>query len=357
MVSSIPDRKRETAGLAVSLACSWAACLAACGPARQHRIRAPLLVLVLALAWATQATAQLIPIAAAPARYTDLPVMLAIEKGYFRDGGLDVRVTVMETIAAEIGAVAAGEAAFANVPRHAAIAAMALDETGFQTVINLADAPGNDGCWARQGIARAADLRGRKVAAADSSAIVLGGLLRMAELTTADVTIVDLPVDELSPALRRGDIDAACAAQPLLTGLKSAAPDGRMLGTDLDTPAYKKFATSAAPDILIVSRSFAEARPDAARGVIAALLRASGEAAADPEGTAAAIAHWFKKPPEEVLAAIKGVRYHGAAGWPDHAKLHSAQMQSLAQQLYDDRKVSALPDTSKWENTGLLPKP
>lgn len=353
MVSSIPDRKRVRARVAASLACSWAACLAACGLARQRRIA--LLAIAGALCGGMQAAAQPIPFAVTAPRLTDVPVMLAVEKGYFRTAGLDVRLTMMETPAAQ--AVAAGQAGFANLPRDAVIAAMAAGAEGFQTVVNLADAPGNEGCWARQAIARITDLRGRKVAVADSAAITLGGLLRVAGLGADDVTLVELPPDELAAALRRGDADAACAAQPLLTGLKAAAPDGRLLGTDLDTAAYKDFATSAAPDILIVSRPLAEGRPDAARAVVAILLRAAGEAGADPEGTATAVAHWFKQPPEEVLAGIKGVRYHGAAGWPDRVKLHGAQMQALARQLYEDRKIPSLPDTSKWENTGLLPKP
>ena len=41
--------------------------------------------------------------------------------------------------------------------------------------------------------------------------------------------------NEMAPALAKGDVEAACVWQPLLDGLKKAAPDGKLLGTDMDT--------------------------------------------------------------------------------------------------------------------------
>ena len=38
-------------------------------------------------------------------------------------------------------------------------------------------------------------------------------------------------------------------------------------------------------------------------------------------------------------------------------KLHTGQMQFLAQWLYDNGKIPSLPDTAKWENISFIPKP
>jgi ABC-type nitrate/sulfonate/bicarbonate transport system substrate-binding protein len=77
----------------------------------------------------------------------------------------------------------------------------------------------------------------------------------------------------------------------------------------------------------------------------------------DPAAAAAITAHYFKKPVDEVLAQIKTFRYFGLAGWPEHIKQHTAEMQVLAQWLYDHDKIPSVPDVKQWENVSFLPKP
>ena len=76
-----------------------------------------------------------------------------------------------------------------------------------------------------------------------------------------------------------------------------------------------------------------------------------------PRETADLGAHYFRKPPDEVLAAMKTFTYFGEPGWVEHMKLHAGQMQALAQFLYDSDKIPTLPDTSRWENVSFIPKP
>jgi hypothetical protein len=54
---------------------------------------------------------------------------------------------------------------------------------------------------------------------------------------------------------------------------------------------------------------------------------------------------------------MKTFKYFGQPNWPEHMKLHSGQMQYLAQWLYDNGKIPTLPDTAKWESTSFIPKP
>ena len=77
----------------------------------------------------------------------------------------------------------------------------------------------------------------------------------------------------MAPALAKGDVEAACVWQPLLDGLKKAAPDGRLLGLDMDTTTYQKFGTMASPDIVIISRKLVEQHPDQARGIALGMLK------------------------------------------------------------------------------------
>ena len=76
----------------------------------------------------------------------------------------------------------------------------------------------------------------------------------------------------------------------------------------------------------------------------------------NPEDAAKTVAHYFRKTPEEVLAGMKPLKFFGTKGWQEHMKLHTAQMQYLAQWLYDNKKIPSVPDVAKWENTSFLPK-
>jgi NitT/TauT family transport system substrate-binding protein len=171
------------------------------------------------------------------------------------------------------------------------------------------------------------------------------------------VQFVNLPGPEMAAALAKGDVDAACVWEPLLTNVRNGAPGGKLLGLDSDTPNFKKFGTMASPDIMIISRKLVTEQPEQARKLAVAIFKGVEFTNAHPQETAETVAHYFRKPPDDVLAAIKTFKYFGQENWPEHMKLHSGQMQYLAQWLYDNGKIPTLPDTAKWESTSFIPKP
>jgi len=286
-----------------------------------------------------------------------VPIMVAIEKGYFKEQGIDVEFKTILSSGDRIAALTAGSVAFSNLGRVAVIAEMARGNQAFYYFANVDDSPGNEGCWARAGIASIKDLKGKKVAANTSAEITLAGLLRANGMTQKDIQYLNLPPNEMAPALAKGDIEAACVWQPLLGGLQQAAPDGKLLGTDKETDTYAKFKTMASPDIMIISRKLVDEHPDQARKLAVAVMKGADFTNENPEEAAKAIAHYFKKPADEILAGIKGFQYFGLKNWPEHIKLHTQQMQELSQWLYDNNKIGNLPDVKKWESTNFLPKP
>lgn len=288
--------------------------------------------------------------------YGQVPIMVAIDKGYFKEQGLDIDYQVILNSSDRLASVDAGSSAFSNLGRSSVIPAMARGDTNFYYFYNVDDSPGNEGCWARPGIASIKDLRGKKVAANTSAEITLNGLLATQNMTEKDVDYLNLGPTDMAPALAKGDVDAACVWQPLLDGLKKAAPDGKLLGLDTDTVTYQKFGTMASPDILIISRKLVEQHPDQARGIAIALLKGADYVNEHREDAAKLVAHYFKKTPEEVLEGMKPQRFYGTKDWQQHMKLHTAQMQYLAQWLYDAKKIPSVPDVAKWENTSFMPK-
>lgn len=285
-----------------------------------------------------------------------VPIILAIEKGYFKELGIDVEAKAIASSADRIRALAAGSVAFSNLGRIAVISEMANDNKSFYFFANVDDSPGNEGCWARQGFASFKDLKGRKVAANTSAQITMNGLLEAEGMTEKDVQFVNLPGGEMAGALARGDVDAACVWEPLFTNVKSAVPSGKLLGTDMDTPNYKQFGTMASPDIVIISRKLVEERPDLAQKLATSIFKGVKYTNENPEDTARTVAHHFRQDPSVVLAAMKKFKYYGAENWQQHMKLHTGQMEYLSKWLADNGKIARMPDVKAWENVSFIAK-
>jgi NitT/TauT family transport system substrate-binding protein len=316
-------------------------------------------VLGVTLLLCTAAVAQpaKLDVAASNTWWGQVPIMLAIDKGYFTEQGIATELQNIGASGDRIAALTAGSVAFSNLGRIAAIVEMARGNQSFYFFANVDDSPGNEGCWARPGFDSFMALRGKKVAANTSAQITMNGLLENAGMTERDVQFVNLPGPEMAAALAKGDVDAACVWEPLLSNVRNGAPGGKLLGLDSDTPNFKKFGTMASPDIMIISRKLVTEQPELARKLAAAIFKGVAYTNAHPQETAETVAHYFRKPPEEVLAAMKTFKYFGQENWPEHMKLHSGQMQYLAQWLYDNGKIPTLPDTAKWESTSFIPKP
>ena len=217
-----------------------------------------------------------------------------------------------------VAALTAGSVVFSNLGRIAAIVEMARGNKSFYYFANIDDSPGNEGCWARPGFADFKALRGKKVAANTSAEITMNGLLENAGMTEHDVQFVNLPGGEMAGALAKGDVDAACVWEPLLSNVRNAGtPDGKLARPRFsDTPNFKKFGTMASPDIMIISQQAGRTSSRRSR---------TNWSRSDFQGrrlrqracrrrVRMTIAHYFRKTPEEVLAAMKSVSNISARG-------------------------------------------
>ena len=284
------------------------------------------------------------------------PVMVAIEKGYFKEQGLEVTFRTILASSDRVRAITSGDVVFSNLGRSSVISEMARGNQSFYYFANIDDSPGNEGCWSRPGFPSFKDLKGKKVAANTSAEITMNGLLATAGMTAKDIQFVNLPPNEMAGALSKGDVDAACVWQPLLDGLKAAAPGGTLLGTDMDTTMYKKYGTMASPDIVIISKKFVDEHPQEATKLTVAMFKGADFVKANPEETAKILSTYFKKPPEELVAGVKSFKYFGTVGWAEHMKLHQAQMQDLADWLYETGKIPSKPVVANWANYSFIPK-
>lgn len=283
-----------------------------------------------------------------------VPLMAAIEKGIFRDQGIETELKHIPASGDRVAALTAGSVAFSNLGRVAVINEMARDNKNFYYFANIDDSPGNEGCWARPGFNSFQELRGKKVAANTSAQVTMNGLLANAGMTEKDIQFVNLPGAEMAVALAKGDVDAACVWEPLFSNVKKAVPDGKLLGLDSDTPNFKQFGTMASPDIMIISRKLVDENPALAGKLVAAIFQGVAFTNANPQEAATLAAKYFRKPVEEVAAGVASFKYFGATDWRAHMKLHGAQMAYLAKWMFENGKIPVLPDVSKWEKTDFI---
>lgn len=316
-------------------------------------------VLVLGLAFGAAAPAmaqEKLDLAASTGWWGHVPIMVAIDKGYFKEVGIEVELKAIPASSDRVRALTSGAVAFSNLGRVAVITEMANNNESFYFFANIDDSPGNEGCWARPGFNSFKDLKGKKVAANTSAQVTMNGLLENEGMTEKDIQFVNLPGGEMAPAIARGDVDAACVWEPLFTNVKNAAPGGKLLGTDKDTPNFKKFGTMASPDIMIISRKLVNEKPEVAKKLVAAIFKGVEYTNANPEDAAKTVAHYFRQKPEDVLVAMKKFQYFGAKNWQEHMKLHTGQMDYLAKWMHEKGHIKSLPDVKKWENTSFVPK-
>ena len=114
---------------------------------------------------------------------------------------------------------------------------------------------GADGIVARSEIATVADLKGKRVGVEVSAVthFVLLAALNQAGLKETDVQLVNLSVPEAADAFAHGKVDAATLWDPHLSR-EASAPGAHKLFTSKEIPGQ-------VIDVLLVHKSFAEARP------------------------------------------------------------------------------------------------
>src|SRR5258708_18695598 len=104
-------------------------------------------------------------VAASNTWWGQVPIMVAIDKGFFAEQGIDTELKNIPASGDRVAALTAGSVAFSNLGRIAAIAEMARGNESFSFFANIDDSPGNEGCWARSGFDSFKPLRGHKASA------------------------------------------------------------------------------------------------------------------------------------------------------------------------------------------------
>ncbi|MBL0157861.1 MAG: ABC transporter substrate-binding protein [Bryobacterales bacterium] len=159
------------------------------------------------------------------------PLHLAVERGYFRQQNLEVELIPLRRSADAIPILAKGDmdaALYAiNPPLINAITKGAKIRLVAARDQALPDCGDVGSIYARRGIARVADLKGKRIANGSPAGIVefaLDSALERAGLALSDVAVVRLRPNEAMAAYSRGEIDALTG--PDLSNMKSLQAAG-----------------------------------------------------------------------------------------------------------------------------------
>lgn len=234
-------------------------------------------------------------------------VLYAQDQGFFKAGGLDVRLTVLANGSAIVAATAAGsvDVGFASVSSVALAHEHGVPVRYFAPAGIYTGPVGNTILLVPKGspVQSGADLNGKTIG--------VGGLKDLTQFETETwidrtggdsktVKFVEIRYSEMAAALEGGRLDAACEIEPFVTSAKSTA---RVVANLSDTMggAYLTGGWLASEDWL-------HRNPEAARRFAAVMQRTARWANAHHPQTAAVLLRYAKIPPE-IAATMVRARY------------------------------------------------
>ena len=294
--------------------------------------------------------------------YGHAPAWVAIEKGYFEREGIEAEYQFVQSSTDRMSALTTGSAQFASLGEIAMLSFMAQGNRAFYWVGNQDIAPGFEGIVAQPYIKSVEDLRGKKLAVQFASSVDITAyyILKKHGLDMfKDVKRINMRGPEMMPAFSNQNIDAAAIWEPTFTQLQESVEGAHVLGYDTDTEIYEKFGTMTGPDVLILSKRFADQEPEKARRMLKAYFDALEWVKANPDETAEVIAKYVPQPPEFIAKGLKKFVWNSAS---EQKRIMSdqgmyPQVDFICKFLRDGLgKIEEIPDYRQWVRLDLLPE-
>jgi NitT/TauT family transport system substrate-binding protein len=228
-----------------------------------------------------------------------LPFIIAREKGFFQEEGLDATIQVYPSGKKAMEAMFAGEVDSATLT-ETPIVLSSLMRDDFAVFATFGYSYDNSKVIGRRdkGVSKPADLRGKKIGftATTSSHFFVQVYLTEHRIDTAAVKLVDCPPADLPGALEEGRVDAIAIFEPYASMAMKALPDKavKLPRSDL----YKETFN------LAVMRSYAKEHPGLLKKVLKAVDRAITFIKQNRNESIAVMTKGLK-PGEELLVSVQ----------------------------------------------------
>jgi NitT/TauT family transport system substrate-binding protein len=234
------------------------------------------------------------------------PLVIAKEKGFLRERGLDAQITFLEGIGEKNAALLRGDIDGVGHTADSAVTSNAAGVDG-QIVYVFDESYGADGILANDSIKTVADLKGKRVALEPgfTGHFFILSLLEEAHLTPQDIQTVAMDTGSAGSAFLAGKVDAAATWEPWIGKAKDRT-DGKVLVTSRDRPGL-------IIDVLYMNRSTINARPNDVRKLVDAMDEATTWYRQHPAEGDQIIAKFWKLPLAEAKDTVAGVRFFDRA--------------------------------------------
>ncbi|MCB8883230.1 ABC transporter substrate-binding protein [Acidisoma cellulosilytica] len=208
-----------------------------------------------------------------------------------------------------------------------------------------------------------ADFKGKKIATpfGSTSHFRLIGFLKTNNLSLSDVTVLDLPPDQIVAAWKRGDIDGAYVWSPAKAEILADGGEVYETYKELDDKGY------VIADLIIARNGFAAAHPDAVTGILRAYGKALSYWQTNPDDAAAIVGQATGVSAAVAAANMKEYDFvpqkeQLTAAWlgtPGNPGAFAAELQHTAEFLVGQksiRRALKLPAYQKGIDTSYLEK-
>lgn len=235
------------------------------------------------------------------------PLIIAKEKGFFKNKGLDVELQIIDGLGERKQALTANKI---QAMATALDVSVTMEENvPIKLVWAFDSSNGADGILVRKdkGINTIADLKGKEIALqeATTSHFFFLNALEKAGLTDKDVKIVNMTAGEAGAAFVAGKVDAAVTWEPWLS--KGVKADGKVLMSTKETPAL-------IADVVAFRADFAKEQADQVQAFVAALKEATDFMQTNKAEANKILATAFKMSPEDITADIDSLKIYDLKG-------------------------------------------
>ncbi|MEN9205209.1 MAG: ABC transporter substrate-binding protein, partial [Thermostichales cyanobacterium DRC_bins_46] len=224
--------------------------------------------------------------------------VIAQEKGYFEEEGVQVALEFSDNTTTQIADFTAGklDGAFLAL---GSVVSLTVQNPQAAFVLISDESQGADAVVAKPEIADVASLKGKRIGTNTGGfgELFVTQMLEMNGLTREDVTLVQVIAEDLPAALQADTVDAGSAWEPFIS--QAVANGARIIFTSAETPGL-------IPDGLVVSAHVWQDRPQELQAFVRAWFRAVDDWLADPQAGSALIAAKLGIPTAE--ASLEGIK-------------------------------------------------
>ena len=282
-----------------------------------------------------------------------LPYAIALEKGWFKDAGVDVSgILTSKGGGTSVRNMMAGDTLIAEVALPAALSAL---KEGFNIKILSGGTDGRSSFWVTrpgEAIDKPADLKGKRFVYSRPKSV--SESITLAALNSWNVPVADVKMIAIGDfgagltALEHNKVDVAIIPEPIYSQKEKAGAKYKVLPwLDEKLPAYSQTVTITTDEMIAK-------KPEKLRAVIEARRKGVEFLYANPKEAAAILAKVWNLPPDVAASALNNILKMNPTWW-SRGELKQPLMVAMAEAL---GSVGALQLPIDWKaaiQTGFEP--